>query len=105
MAIELESIREIEILERKGKELCLHHSTISPEQYQIDVEAFRRWRVEVSKMLFSTLGSSNHYYQCFWKTVIKPTVADVEEGLRLLAEVRNDLEGIFPMNALYCPVS
>jgi|GEM_PF-3660362 len=104
MGNELEIIRQIEVLESRGRELRPQDLSSSPETYELDSDAFHRWRVEVSKLLFSTLGSSNYYYQCFWKTVGKPSVKSVDEGLRLLAQVRHELEDVFPRNALFCPV-
>lgn len=104
MSRELEIIREIEVLESRGKHLRSERQASSSDRDELDSEAFHQWRVAVNKMLFSTLGASNQYYQCFWKTVGKPSFKDLDEGLRLLALVRNELEGVFPSKPLYCAV-
>jgi len=105
MGNELETIRQIESFERMGKELCLHASSSPPDERLVDAAEFHRWRVEVSKLFFLTLGSSNHYYQRFWKTVTRPSLKDVEEGLKVLAMVRHELEEIFPRDSSFCRVN
>jgi hypothetical protein len=105
MNSELDIIRRIESLERIGNELCPASPSSVPDEFPIDDREFHRWKVDVCTLLFTSLGSSNYYYQCFWKTVSKPSLRNVLQGLRLLALVRHELEEIFPRDYAMCPLS
>jgi hypothetical protein len=102
---ELDIIRRIEVLEQIGGELCPTSPSPGTDEFPVDDSGFHRWRIDASKLLFTSLGASNYYYQCFWKTVSKPCLRDVREGLHLLALVRHELEEIFPKDPPFCPVS
>lgn len=52
---------------------------------------FDQWRGKVNDMLFALGGCEDIHYQRFSKGVVSPRVKDLQEGLRILAEVRDNL--------------
>ena len=60
-------------------------------ELQFDQCAFDRWRRRVNDLLYSIGGCEDLFYQRFSKEVVRPHVRDLEEGLRILSAVRDDL--------------
>jgi hypothetical protein len=50
-----------------------------------------QWRRKVNDLLYSLGGCEDIYYQRFSKDVVQPRVKDLEEGLRILSAVRDDV--------------
>lgn len=62
-------------------------------EYHFDQCRFDKWRKNVNDMLFELGGCEDIYYQRFRKNASRPTVRDLEEGLRILSAVRDNVEG------------
>jgi hypothetical protein len=62
-------------------------------ELQFDQCAFDRWRRKVNDLLYTIGGCEDLYYQRFSKEVVRPHVRDLEEGLRILSAVRDDVSG------------
>jgi hypothetical protein len=60
-------------------------------EYQFDVCAFDKWRRKVNDLLYSLGGCDDLYYQRFSKEVTRPDGKSLEQGLRILAAVRDDV--------------
>jgi hypothetical protein len=58
---------------------------------QFDACAFDKWRRKVNDVLFSLGGCEDQYFQRFSKEVVRPHIKDLEEGLRILSAVRDDV--------------
>jgi len=59
-------------------------------EYQFDVCRFDAWRRKVNDFLFTLGGCEDLYYQRFSQGVTRPHVRDLEVGLRLLTDLRDD---------------
>lgn len=59
-------------------------------EYEFDVCAFDGWRRKVNDLLFSLGGCEEINYQRFSKEVTRPRISDLQKGLRILADVRDD---------------
>lgn len=53
---------------------------------------FDQWRRKVNDVLFALGGCDDIHYQRFSKGVVSPRVKDLQEGLRILTEVRDNLQ-------------
>jgi len=95
MVFSKDLLEKIEILEGTGQQFVDQLMTFSAEEGSISAPDFHRWRVNVSKFLLLSLGPSNYYYECFWKGVTMPELDHLQEGLRLLATVKSELEAVF----------
>ncbi len=73
-----------ELVERKQ----LHGFAVESE---FNVCDFDQWRRKVNELLFALGGCEDVHYQRFSKGVINPRVKDLETGLHILAEVRENL--------------
>ncbi len=60
-------------------------------EYEYNACVFDQWRRKVNDLLYSLGGCEDIYYQRFSKDVVRPHVKDLEEGLRILAAVRDDV--------------
>ncbi len=60
-------------------------------EYEYNACAFDQWRRRVNDLLFSLGGCEDIYYQRFSKEVVQPSIKDLEEGLRILSAVRDDV--------------
>ena len=63
----------------------------SAAEYEFDVCAFDDWRRKVNDLLYSLGGCEDLYYQRFAKEVTRPFVKELEEGLRIISAVRDDI--------------
>ncbi|MBI5250292.1 MAG: hypothetical protein HY912_12425 [Desulfomonile tiedjei] len=62
-------------------------------EYEFDLCRFDKWRKAVNDVLYERGGCDDIYYQRFRKNSSQPVVRDLEEGLRILSAVRDDVEG------------
>jgi hypothetical protein len=60
-------------------------------EYQFDACAFDKWRRQVNDLLYSVGGCDDLYYKRFSKDVVRPDGKALEEGLRILAAIRDDV--------------
>lgn len=60
-------------------------------EYEFNACVFDQWRRRVNDLLYSLGGCDDIYYQRFSKDVVQPHVKDLEEGLRILSAVRDDV--------------
>jgi hypothetical protein len=60
-------------------------------EYEFDVCSFDNWRRKVNDLLYTLGGCEDLYYQRFTKDVIKPRIKELEEGLRILSAVRDEV--------------
>jgi hypothetical protein len=74
----------------------IHGSAV---EFQFDTCAFDRWRRKVNDLLFGLGGCEDLSYQRFSKEVMLPRLRDLEQGLRILASVRDDVAGRFSSQA------
>ena len=64
---------------------------VSAAEYEFNVCAFDEWRRKVIDILYALGGCDDLYYQRFSKEVTRPHVKDLEQGLGILAAVRDEL--------------
>jgi hypothetical protein len=87
------STEEFDALHDMGRSLVdreqLHGMAVESE---FDVCAFDQWRRRVADLLFSHGGCDDLYYQRFSKEVVDPNIRSLEQGLRILASARDDVE-------------
>jgi hypothetical protein len=60
-------------------------------EFEFNACVFDQWRRKVNDLLYSLGGCEDIYYQRFSKDVVQPRVKDLEEGLRILSAVRDDV--------------
>lgn len=96
MSVDRDLLEKIEMLEQTGHGFLDQSAPSGPDETAINAHEFHRWRVNVSKLLYLSLGPSNYYYECFWKTVTRPSLDHLHEGLRLLATVKSELLVVLP---------
>ena len=93
MPFEKGSPEEFDALHDMGRSLVdreqLHGMAV---EYEFDTCAFDRWRRKVADLLFSHGGCDDLYYQRFSKEVVDPNIRSLEQGLRILAAARDDVE-------------
>ena len=58
---------------------------------QFDSCSFDKWRKSVNDLLYRIGGCEDPHYQRFSKNVRKPDVKDLQEGLRILASIRDEI--------------
>jgi hypothetical protein len=87
------STEEFDALSDMGRSLVdrdlLHGMAVESE---FDVCAFDRWRRKAVDLLFSHGGCDDLNYQRFSKEVVDPNIRSLEQGLRILAAARDDVE-------------
>jgi hypothetical protein len=96
MSFDKDLLDKIRILEETGQQFLDRLTALGEAEEPIDALDFHRWRVEASKLLYFSLGSSNYYYERFWKSVTRPELSHLQEGLRLLATVKSELQAVLP---------
>jgi len=97
MSFDKDLLENLRMLEEAGQQFLNQLTAFGHGEESIDAPHFHRWRVDVSKLLYLSLGPSNYYYECFWKSVTKPELDHLQEGLRLLATVKSELEAVMPV--------
>jgi hypothetical protein len=60
-------------------------------EYEFDACSFDNWRRKVNDLLYTLGGCEDLNYQRFSKDVIKPRIKELEEGLRILSAVRDEV--------------
>ncbi|MBI4965073.1 MAG: hypothetical protein HY913_17500 [Desulfomonile tiedjei] len=60
-------------------------------EYEFDQCSFDKWRRKVNDLLYTLGGCEDLYYQRFSKEVINPRIRELEEGLRILSAVRDEV--------------
>ncbi|MGB6064405.1 MAG: hypothetical protein WBG50_06330 [Desulfomonilaceae bacterium] len=60
-------------------------------EYEYNACVFDQWRRKVNDLLYSLGGCEDIYYQRFSREVVQPRIKDLEEGLRILSAVRDDV--------------
>jgi len=92
MSFERSTLERIDALYDAGRDFVenpqLHGGAI---EYRFDSCRFDAWRRRVNDLLHSLGGCEDMFYQRFSKEVTRPDVRNLEEGLRILAAVRDDL--------------
>ncbi|MBI5569602.1 MAG: hypothetical protein HY914_06610 [Desulfomonile tiedjei] len=92
MAFDLDVVEKLDGLYDRGREFIeeprLHGASA---EYTFEVCAFDEWRRKVNDLLYSLGGCEDLYYQRFSKEVTRPFVRDLEEGLRIISAVRDDV--------------
>ena len=87
------STEEFDALHDMGRSLVdreqLHGMAVGSE---FDACAFDTWRRKAADLLFSHGGCEDLYYQRFSKEVVDPNIRSLEQGLRILAAARDDVE-------------
>ena len=92
MNIGPELLGKIDALHDMGREFVerdeIHGIAV---EYEFNVCVFDQWRRKVNDLLYSLGGCEDIYYQRFSRDVVQPRVRDLEEGLRILSAVRDDV--------------
>lgn len=101
MSLNKDLLEKIEMLEVTGQQFADQLRALGANEGGIDPYDFHRWRVEASKLLFSSLGPGNYYYEFFWKSVTRPELDHLQGGLRLLATVRSELQAVLPQEQTF----
>ena len=96
MSVDRDLLEKIKTLEQTGRGFLDQSMSSDPGETAINVHEFHRWRVNVCKLLYLSLGPSNYYYERFWKTVTRPSRDHLNEGLLLLATVKSELQVVLP---------
>lgn len=85
-------IEKIDSLYDAGRDFVerpqIHGSAV---EYEFDECSFDKWRRKVNDLLYTLGGCEDLYYQRFSKDVVKPRIKDLEEGLRILSAVRDEV--------------
>jgi hypothetical protein len=85
-------LEKIDVLYDLGRDFVerpqVHGSAV---EFQFDTCAFDNWRRKVNDLLFGLGGCDDLSYQRFSKEVTTPRLRDLEQGLRILASVRDDV--------------
>jgi hypothetical protein len=92
MAFEFTPLEKIDALYDSGRDFVenphIHGASI---EYQFDTCRFDEWRRKVNDFLYSLRGCEDLFYQRFSQEVTRADVTHLEEGLRILAAVRDEL--------------
>jgi len=86
------TIEKIDALHDLGRDFVERpqlHGAVA--EFEFDQCSFDRWRRKVNDLLYSIGGCEDLYYQRFSKEVVRPHIRDLEEGLRILSAVRDDI--------------
>jgi hypothetical protein len=92
MQVDRTTVEKLDALQDVGR-LFVEHAQVHgmAVEAQFDVCAFDRWRRKVNDVLYAIGGCEDLYYQRFSRDVVTPRVRDLEEGLRILSAVRDDV--------------
>ncbi|MGC8605561.1 MAG: hypothetical protein ACP5VS_17995 [Desulfomonilaceae bacterium] len=92
MSLEVSSVDKTDELYDVGRSLLerrqLHGATVGNI---FDTCSFDIWRKRVNDLLYEIGGCEDPHYQRFSSDAIKANVIDLEEGLRIIAAVRDEL--------------
>ena len=92
MSFDPNMLEKIDALSDRGRDFVeserIHGSAA---EFQFDQCKFDEWRRKVNDQLFALGGCDDLYYQRFSKEVTEPHIKDLEEGLRILSAVRDDV--------------
>jgi hypothetical protein len=91
MSFDITPLEKIDALYDAGRDFAENPYRGASIAYQFDRCTFDRWRRKVNDFLFSLGGCDDLYYQRFSKEVTNPDMKDLENGLRILAALRDDL--------------
>ncbi|MDQ7785856.1 MAG: hypothetical protein RDU20_23445 [Desulfomonilaceae bacterium] len=92
MAYEINTLDRIDALYDMGRNFVEGEQVHgAAAEFEFDVCKFDQWRRKVNDLLFSLGGCEDLYYQRFSKDVTKPHIRHLEEGLRILSAVRDDV--------------
>lgn len=86
------TVEKIDALHDIGRDF-VERAQIHGGAVELDFDqcAFDRWRRKVNDLLYALGGCEDLFYQRFSKEVVRPHVRDLEEGLRILSAVRDDV--------------
>jgi len=92
MRVDMSNLEKTEVLYDMGRDFVergrVHGAVV---ETQFDNCSFDKWRKNVNDLLYELGGCEDPYYQRFSKDVRRPIVKDLEEGLRILAAVRDEI--------------
>jgi hypothetical protein len=92
MRVDMSNLEKTEVLYDMGRDFVergrVHGAVVETE---FDNCSFDKWRKNVNDLLYELGGCEDPYYQRFSKDVRRPSVKDLEEGLRILAAVRDEM--------------
>ena len=92
MRADMSNLEKTEVLYDMGRDFVergrVHGAVVETE---FDNCSFDKWRKNVNNLLYELGGCEDPYYQRFSKDVRRPRVKDLEEGLRILAAVRDEM--------------
>ncbi|MEW6350371.1 MAG: hypothetical protein AB1646_14990 [Thermodesulfobacteriota bacterium] len=92
MTVDRNILEKIDVLYDVGRDFVerpqLHGASV-PSMF--DPCEFDQWRRLVNDLLFMIGGCDDLYYQRFSTEVTRPHVRDLEQGLRILSAVRDDV--------------
>ncbi len=92
MASEINTLDRLDALYDMGRDFLEGEQVHgAAAEFEFDVCKFDKWRRKVNDLLFSIGGCEDLYYQRFSKGVTKPHIKHLEEGLRILSAVRDDV--------------
>jgi hypothetical protein len=95
MAYEINTLDRIDALYDMGRDFVEGEQVHgAAAEFEFDVCKFDNWRRKVNDLLFSLGGCEDLYYQRFSKDVTKPHIRHLEEGLRILSAVRDDIASL-----------
>jgi len=85
-------IEKIDALYDMGRDFVEREQTHgSAMEYEFDECSFDKWRHKVNDLLYTLGGCEDLYYQRFSKEVVRPRIKELEEGLRILSAVRDEI--------------
>jgi hypothetical protein len=94
MTPDLKLLEKLDALYDVGRDMVeraqVHGLTM---EYEFDICRYDKWRKSVNDVLYELGGCEDIYYQRFRKNASRATIRDLEEGLRILAAVKDDVEG------------
>jgi hypothetical protein len=92
MRVDMSNLEKSEVLYDMGRDFVergrVHGAVVETE---FDNCSFDKWRKNVNDFLYELGGCEDPNYQRFSKDVRRPNVKDLEEGLRILAAVRDEM--------------
>lgn len=92
MPFEADTLDRIDALYDMGRDFLESEQVHgAAAEFEFDVCKFDKWRRKVNDLLFSLGGCEDLYYQRFSKEVTKSHIKHLEEGLRILSAVRDDV--------------
>lgn len=94
MAVNNNVLEKLDALYDRGRDFVEGHRLHGGSaDYQFDMCAFDGWRRKVNDLLFSLGSCEEINYHKFSKEVTRPDIRDLQKGLRILADVRDEYAG------------